>query len=109
MSTQLALLEIPVAPKLTGRQQAVLDAVRRAHPDSLESSEAGAILHELKEGRWRHSRDDRCRWCSQDGKAVLQALKLKGLVTYKRGAGWLLGVSPDNPKGMLRSDEDLPF
>lgn len=115
MTDQLALLELPVAPKLTWRQQAVLDAVTRAHPESLESSEAGAILHEMKEGRWRHSRDDRCRFCGQDGKAVLEALRTKGLVTYRRrkgleDGGWVLaGCQRPAPRGMLAATDPIPF
>lgn len=115
MTDQLALLEIPVALKLTVRQQAVLDAVTRAHPDSLESSEAGAVLHEMREGRWRHSRDDRCRWCAQEGKSVLEALRTKGLVSYRRrkgleDGGWVLAGSQDAaPRGMLADTDPIPF
>lgn len=80
---QLAL--IPVQPKpLTDRQQAVLDALTAAGQDGLDTDQAGAIAHELKEGRWAHGRDDRCAYCAQDGKQILQRLADLGHARYRR-------------------------
>lgn len=86
---QLALLPEPEPgpPQLTDRQAAVLDLVERATHEGITADEAGALLHSLKEGRWAHTTDDRCEFCGRDGKAVLEALRTKGLVTYRRARG----------------------
>ncbi len=78
---QLAILA--EAPKLTPRQQVVMDALTRAGHDGIAPGAAGAILHELKEGRWAHGRDERCDFCSRDGLSVLKALRKKGLARYR--------------------------
>lgn len=115
MNDQLALIEAPAQAKLTLRQSMTLDLVRAAHPDGIEASEAGAHLHSMKEGRWAHSADERCLYCGSEGKSVLEALKAKGLVRFRRAKGqeparWLLarGTEP-KPRGMLPEDAELPF
>jgi hypothetical protein len=90
MSQQLTLdysfmPSIPPHPKLTDRQQRVLDALLAASPEGLEAAEAGAIAHEIKQSRWAHSRDDRCQFCPSDGKQILSRLAELGLVDYVRG------------------------
>ncbi len=95
MSEQLPLLEVEVGPKLTARQAAVLEALRAAGERGLEPSEAGAIAHELKAGRWAHSREQRCQFCGGDGADVCKALERKGLARYVRGRGlWYAAPEP---------------
>lgn len=94
MSEQLALIELapePAAPKLTDRQELVLDAVNRAGPvDGLHADEAGALLCAH---RGKHKVEDRCRWCGANGKDVLNALKTKGLVRYRRARSSRVGFA----------------
>lgn len=94
---QLSLVELPAEPaKRTERQDFILDAVKSAGIDGLLSDEAGALLCER---RGRHSRDDRCEWDGQNGKGVLEELKAKDLVYYRRakrdnpGAWFAVGVA----------------
>lgn len=101
MSEQLALLEQPPAlPKLTGRQAFTLQLVTDADPDGLHADEAGAAWCAQ---RGKHSIDDRCRFDGSNGRQVLEALKAKGLVRYRRGTqqlagAWLLvGVAAERP------------
>jgi hypothetical protein len=83
MIEQLALL--PDAPaRLTDRQAAVLHGLQAAGTDGLDTDQAGAIAHELKEGRWAHSRDARCAYCARDGKTILQRLAQLGHARYRR-------------------------
>lgn len=112
MSEQLVL--IPEAPpKLTDKQQALLDAVTSAGQDGLEASEAGAVLHALKEeSRWAHTRHERCEWCGRDGNQYLKRLRTLGHVRYSgKLKVWLaVGTEAQEPvSGMLRPDEPLPF
>ena len=83
--SQLALIP-PAPPKLTDRQQALLDAVVAAGTEGLTTGEGGAVLHALKEeSRWAHTRDERCRYCAKDGATYLRRLRTLGHVRY-RGA-----------------------
>lgn len=83
--TQLALVDVqPEPPKLTDRQQQIFDAVVRAGVDGLLAEEAGAIDCER---RGRHTRDERCMWDGANGKELLEALKAKELVRYRRAKG----------------------
>lgn len=75
----------PTGPRLTDRQQRVLDALLAARPEGLEAAECGAIAHEIKQSRWAHSRADRCQFCPSDGKQILVRLAEIGLVDYVRG------------------------
>lgn len=113
MTDQLPLLVVETSPKLAARQQAVHAALQAAGADGLESSEAGAIAHELKETKWAHSRDDRCVYCGKDGRAILLRLAELGLARYRsRLKVWqTVGVPQVDPevRGMLRDDEELPF
>lgn len=81
--SQMSLLDIEAPPKLT-REQAVIALLERS-PDGIETSEAGAIAHSLKAGRWAHSPNDRCKWCGVDGRSVLKELAKQGLVVENRG------------------------
>lgn len=114
VTDQLELVLAPATPKLTARQQTVLDALTAAGADGLEPSEAGAHLHALKEGRWAHSREQRCEWCPRDGLAVLRRLRALGLARYRaKTKVWTTMDAPaaevEWPRGMLRPDEALPF
>lgn len=78
-------LEPPAAhPMLTDRQALALGVIRERGP--LMSDELGAYLCER---RGKHARDEICAWCSPNGTEVAKALQRKGLVTKKRGEGWL--------------------
>lgn len=95
MAEQLQLIETRPSPKLTGRQQAVLDALTQAAHDGITTDEAGATAHALKEGRWAHGPDDRCLYCSRDGRQILEALRTKGLARYRsRLKVWQLADLP---------------
>jgi hypothetical protein len=83
MSEQLALLP-PAQRRLTERQRAVRDALRAAGQDGLDADQAGAIAHTLKDGRWAHSKDERCRFCGKDGQAIMRRLAELGLARYRR-------------------------
>lgn len=114
VTDQLELVPAPTTPKLTARQQAVLDALTAAGADGLEPSEAGAVLHALKEGRWAHSREERCEYCGRDGLAVLRRLRALGLSRYRaKTKVWTTTDAPaaetEWPCGMLRPEEALPF
>jgi hypothetical protein len=80
---QLALLEQPpAAPKLTDRQAFVLELVTQAGADGVHADEVGAALDAR---RGKHPRDVRCQWCGRNGQQMLESLKKKGLVRYRRG------------------------
>lgn len=87
MTDALQIFEPDTVHKLTDRQQAVHDALHRAGHDGLDTDQAGAIAHELKAGRWAHSRDDRCQFCGKDGKQILERLRHLGLARYRRRSG----------------------
>lgn len=70
--------------RLGAAQQAVLEELQEF--GRLDDDEAGAIVHEH---RGKHGRDERCQWCTQDGRAVLASLRGHGLAKEKRGNGWV--------------------
>jgi len=77
---QLALLE-PPAPKLTYRQATILTALQNAGQDGLDADQAGALWHHAKR---YHGPDQRCTYCAQTGKGILDSLKAKDLAYYRR-------------------------
>ncbi len=81
---QLAL--IPAEPKpLTGRQQAVLDALQAAGQDGLDTDAAGAIAHEIPTSSgYSHARDTRCIHCAHAGRQILDRLAELGHARYRR-------------------------
>lgn len=112
MTGQLTL--IPAAPKITERQQAVLRFLQQCGPDGCSADEAGAIAHGLKQGRWAHGPDSRCVFCGQDGKAILGALKAKGLARYRRARGqtpgaWLAEGTVDAERGPVNEEDEFGF
>jgi hypothetical protein len=121
MPEQLALIPAEAKP-LTPRQQAVLEALIAAGQDGLDTDQAGAIAHELKEGRWAHSRDDRCSFCGKDGRQILERLAELGHARYRRAnrarslpGVWLatdlssVEAASDTPRGMLSDADPIPF
>lgn len=80
MNGQLELVEA-APPKLTDRQATILDALQHAGQDGLDTDQAGAHWHAAK---GIHRADTRCRYCAQDGKGILEALRAKGLARYRR-------------------------
>lgn len=113
MTDQLALLEVPAAPKLTDQQSLVLRRLVEAGADGLEASEAGALAHSVMESRWRHSDQERCAYCGKRGLQILQRLKEIGLARYRgRMRVWQAADLPEaevEVSGMLRDDEAIPF
>lgn len=73
------------AVRLTDRQEFARAAIERLGP--IAADELGALLHER---RGRHGAEERCRWCCQEGKTAGRELRAKGLVTLRRGEGWVL-------------------
>jgi ribosomal protein S14 len=121
VSEQLALLE-PAPPRLTERQRAVHDALVKAGQDGLDADQAGAIAHTLKDGRWAHSKDERCQFCGKDGQAILRRLGELGLARYRRAnrarsipGAWLATnaepqPNPETPPdGTRNSDGTVPY
>jgi hypothetical protein len=120
MNEQPTLFDVRATVKLTARQQAVLDALQAAGPDGLDTDQAGAIAHELRDSIWAHDRDRRCQYCASAGKEILKALAAKGLARYRRADRsrslpgiWLSTDQPqakgESARGMLDPDEPLPF
>lgn len=85
VSEQLAIPEVQVEskPKLTDRQALALAALQAADHAGLHADEVGALLHEQKQGRWGHSREERCAWCGGDGLAMLRRLRELGHARYR--------------------------
>lgn len=81
----------PAGRALTPRQQTALEHIAAHQP--VASDELGAHLCS-----WagKHTVDHRCPWDGPNGRQVGDALKAKGLVRYRRGAGWTL---PDYKPG----------
>lgn len=101
----LQLFDVPASHHLTDRQQAVLNALRRAGQDGLHADECGAIAHELKQGRWAHTRDERCQFCGQDGMQILRRLRELGLVRYRaKLKAWVAVGIPES----IRNDPEPP-
>lgn len=112
MTEQLVLIP-PPAPRLTDKQQALLDAVTQAGSEGLDAAEGGAVLHALKEeSRWAHTRQERCVYCGRDGNQYLRRLRVLGHVRYagKLKVWVAVGVEAAEPvSGMLRDDQPIPF
>jgi hypothetical protein len=89
VNEQLALDGLPAAePTLTERQELALMLVRELGP--LASTDLGWRLRELRGGRASGAEFDR-----SNGRAIGEALAVKGLVRYVRGEGWVDARGPD--------------
>lgn len=116
MTDQLELLsDTPVDPtvRLTARQRLALEYI--GHHQPVASDELGAFLHEERRARGGrgHSADERCDFCQQEGSQMGAALRLKGLVKQRRGAGWVVsgmsGSSPERPETSAQQDGDVDW
>lgn len=85
--------DVALAPpdvKLTARQRIALEHIAAGQP--VESDELGAFLHQdrMARGGRGHSVEERCDWCGREGRQMGDSLRRAGLVTFRRGAGWVL-------------------
>lgn len=104
--------EHTAAATLTPRQETVYDLVL-ATDGGISADEAGALAHETRERR-PHSRDERCEWCGQDGRQILEALHRKGLVRRRRrndrhGRGLVYVPLPGQSRKPSSQTEEIPF
>jgi hypothetical protein len=106
--TQPSLFEPPKPEKqvtpdnaLRERQQFVLELVRNAGRDGLTPDEVGARLCARK---GRHGIEERCEWCSANGRDVLTALRKHGKVKSRRSGQWYALEGVVEPKR-----EGIPF
>lgn len=86
-------------PVLTDRQRLALEYVGAHQP--VAAVELGAVLHEDRAARGGkgHSAAEHCAYCSDEGRAMGRALRAKGLVQERRGAGWVLkGARPEHSR-----------
>lgn len=95
----------PADGALTPHQAAVYAAAQDAGPrGGITASEAGALVHSR---RAVHAAAGRCVHCRGDGRAVLDALKKRGLVK-RRKSGVYQPVRA--PPGLLPGQTDsIPF
>jgi hypothetical protein len=78
---QLALIDVPVIPVLTDRQQRIFDAIEHAGYDGLFTEELGALEHQRL---GKHRADQTCAFCGMSGKSVARELANKGLIVQRR-------------------------
>lgn len=99
------LIASPNHRALSARQQLAFDYVR-AH-DGVTADEVGASLHTHRDRR-PHGVDDRCEWCSRDGRAVLTSKALKPLVRYRLDKQHGRLYIARNPEDRLRDPDPGP-
>jgi hypothetical protein len=75
----------PVAPlrALTEKQARGFDLAKTT-PGGITADELGAIEHER---RGKHHRDQRCDYCTYEGKGVLESVALSPLLVRRRESG----------------------
>jgi hypothetical protein len=89
---------VPVPPgvKMTPRLRCALEHIAARQP--VTNDELGARLHEFKRdgGKpWGHARDNRCKFCHDEGRSAGSSLRSKRLVVWKKNRGWcLVGYKP---------------
>lgn len=107
-ATQLELIPRPAKP-LTDRQALALQYITAHQP--CPSDELGALLHHDRQARGGrgHTLDGRCDWCADEGKQMAAALKAKGLIVRRRGAGWTLPGYTIGQERPSRQTNDVPF
>lgn len=85
---QPTLIDIPPVEKpreLTERQQLAYEYVRIT-PGGVTADEVGAWLHAHKPPEQRpHGVDQRCIYCTRDGRSVLTSVAVSPLVIRRRG------------------------
>lgn len=78
--------------RLTPRQRIALEYI--GHHAPVGSDELGAFLHEDRRARGGrgHSSEERCDFCTGEGRQMGAALRQKGLVRHRNGdgGGWYL-------------------
>jgi hypothetical protein len=106
---QLALVDVPVVPSLTPRQQRALEVVQAAGSNGIHADELGAILHEEY---GRHSRDQRCQYDGSNGRQLLDRLKKDGLVKQRRPRGlptYWVAVDAKDVRPMPGMTDVIPY
>ena len=74
----------PLPPKLTDRQTAALTFLG---DDGADARQVGVHLHNLRGCKWCQTFGE-CTYAEDTGRAVLTALRKKGLVTRRRTGIW---------------------
>lgn len=95
----------PEPPRLSSRQQAVHEALKRAGHEGMGAAEAGMAAHAHT---GKHPADQVCGYCVDAGNEILRALRKKGLARYTLKAGWLATDAPvaERPAGMT---DKIPY
>jgi hypothetical protein len=83
VTVQRPLVEVAATPVLRERQQLVWDWIREV-PGGLTADEVGALLHSRK---GKHGPDERCQWCTAEGRSALQTVALRQLLVRRRDSG----------------------
>jgi|KBSMisStaDraftv2_1062788.scaffolds.fasta_scaffold03656_14 hypothetical protein len=106
MAEQLEL--VPSEPKLTDRQRYVLELVELN--GGATATHIGLVLHAR---RGKHDGRRPCSYCEDEGRAVLVALRRKGLVVRRRSGRWESlrgGVwGPATPSSSSAQTNEIPF
>lgn len=68
--------------RLTRKQNLVVELLRARGP--MSALEVGAVLHAAWHEPPKHSEDEPCNWCEQEGKGVLSSVGLRAYVTQRR-------------------------
>lgn len=92
----------PLRP-LTDRQKEILKLVEDSGTAGVMPADIGAAIHEW---RSKHSADDRCRFCADDGLDALRALQKRKDVVRRKTGRWTV----PKPKTVVNhgSTNDLP-
>jgi hypothetical protein len=91
---------------LTWRQQSVLDLVRRHGSNGIPTEQAGALAHAQSS---KHGPETRCRFCRDDGRSILAALRKRGLVKERRADGFWTTPSAPPEVGYDPASAEIPF
>jgi hypothetical protein len=99
----------PPTGNLTPRQDFVFGQLKAhtAQGDGLTADEVGALLCERA---GRHDSGTRCDFDARNGRAVLKALRKKGLAKNSRARGWVaLSVSRGEAHGYNPETAEIPY
>jgi hypothetical protein len=96
----------PADGNLTWRQQSVLDLVRAHGSRGIPSEQAGALAHAQSS---KHGQETRCRFCRDDGRSILVALRKRGLVKQRRADGFWTTPSAPPESGYDPATAAIPF
>jgi hypothetical protein len=83
--SQLPLVDVPVVPVLTARQESAWTYLK-TRTGGCTAEELGQYLHAR---RGKHAADQLCDWngCHDEGMSVLKSVALKPLVIHRRTRG----------------------